>query len=253
MCRLLGVVSPRPMPLTWSLGEHLAPFEALSGLHCDGWGIAGRDRSDTLRVHRAPEPARTSRQFAEVTRTTRTDAALLHLRKASPGMDLRVANTHPFSDGRHALAHNGYCGPTGALDDLVAEAGGAPAVGSTDSERYFALVRALLVDLPPAAALLEAAERITRRAEPVALNTLLLTPDALYAMCWFDPARCGREPCGAEGYLMHYAVSRRAVLVASTGWDREVDRWSLLGNGEVVEIARRTLGVRVHSTARAAA
>lgn len=253
MCRLLGVVSPRPLPLTESVGEHLAPFEALSSLHCDGWGIASWGGEDTLQVNKAPEPARTSQRFDEIAEKTMTDAALLHLRKASPGMHLLEVNTHPFSDGHYALAHNGYCGPIDALDELVAEVGGRPAIGTTDSERYFSLVMALLEDLPPAAALLEAARRIERRANLVALNTLLLTPDALYAMCWFDPVKCENEPGGAEGYFMHYTVSRREVLVASTGWDREIDRWSLLPNGEVLEIARSTMEVNLYSQAETAA
>ena len=253
MCRLLGVVSPRPLPLAESVGEHLAPFEALSSLHCDGWGMAVWDGTGTLQVDKAPEPARTSRRFDELAEKTMTDAALLHLRKASPGMELSVANTHPFSDGVYALAHNGYCGTAADLDAVVAEVGGAPAVGTTDSERYFSIVRALLADLPPAAALLEAARRIGRAANLVALNTLLLTPDALYAMCYYDPEKCADEPGGVEGYFLHYTVSRREVIVASTGWDREIERWSPLPNGEVLEIARHTLEVNVYSRAATAA
>lgn len=253
MCRLLGVVSPRPLPLTESIGEHLAPFEALSSLHCDGWGIASWGGTDTLQVHKAPEPARTSQRFDEIAEKTMTDAALLHLRKASPGMQLRMENTHPFSDGHYALAHNGFCGTAADLDVIVAEVGGVPAVGTTDSERYFSIVMALLDDLPPAAALLEAARRIGRGANLCALNTLLLTPDALYAMCYYDPAKCENEPGGVEGYFMHYTVSRREVIVASTGWDREIDRWSQLPNGEVLEISRHTLEVNLYSPAENAA
>jgi len=253
VCRLLGVVSPRPFPLAESLGEHLAPFEALSTLHCDGWGIASWGGTDRLQVDKAPEPARTSAEFDDVVEATVTDAALLHLRKASPGMELLTVNTHPFSDGHFALAHNGYCGPTAALDELVREAAGKPAVGTTDSERYYELVMALMSDLPPAAAMLEAAWRISQRANLVALNTLLLTPDALYAMCFYDPEKCENEPGGAEGYYLHYSVSRAEVIVASTGWDRAVDRWTSLTNGDVLEIHRSTMEVNLYSRAENAA
>ena len=246
MCRLLGVVSAASNTVNNLLGEHLAPFVALSENNCDGWGIASWSAAGALTVAKAPEPARTSPEFAAEMAGTVTDTAIVHLRKASVGMANNQANTHPFFTSSIALEHNGFSGPIEVLDALVAEAGGRPAAGDTDSARFFELVLALTATLPPAQALGEAARRIAARGTVVSLNALLLTENALYALCWYDEVEVLTEPGGAEGYHLHYTRTPDQVLVASTGWDRAADRWRHLTNGQVLQVTRKTLQVAVH-------
>ena len=253
MCRLLGVVASSPNTVSNLLGEHLAPFEALSENNCDGWGLASRTADGHLEVAKAPEPARTSDEFHRRMTATVTDAAIVHLRKASVGMENTDANTHPFFEGTIALEHNGFSSPNSVLDELVAEAGGRPATGNTDSARFFELVLALTHSLPPEQALGEAGRRIAARGTVVALNSMMLTPDAVYALCWYDEVEVLTEPGGAEGYHLHYTRTPDEVLVASTGWDRAADRWTPLINGQVLEIRRDTLATVVHDVRNAPA
>ena len=58
-------------------------------------------------------------RFADWSRATRSDLGLVHLRRATLGLPVRAENTHPFTDGRLAFAHNGSISPPPALDVLL--------------------------------------------------------------------------------------------------------------------------------------
>jgi predicted glutamine amidotransferase len=246
MCRLLGVVSTGPGELTEQLGADLDRFAELSRTHCDGWGIAYWNAHDDLVSAKFPEPAQGSERFHAAVQAARTDAALLHLRKASKNMANLMDNTHPFLAGNVAFAHNGYLAPLSALDELVAKAGGRRSVGATDSERYFNLVLARLGDSGPVRALHEAAGEIVDAAEVVSLNCLLLTHDALYASARYDEkvvlAR-GEDP---DLYQLRYRVTPDHVTVASSGWLQPAP-WVPLRNGEILEVRRHDLRTSVHA------
>jgi len=261
MCRLLGVVSARPRPLTTLLREDLEPFTALSAHHCDGWGLAYRDRRDALQVRKAPETAHSSPGYRAALAGADTDAALVHLRKASPGMVNETVNTHPFTarveagagagNGRAvAFAHNGWASDTPALDAMLAAAGGPPCRGSTDSERYFGLVVAALRAAPPEVALATVGDRIHRAMRTEALNCLLLAGDSLYAYTSYDPDRqttSGDEP--ADAYQLRFRMGGGGVVVASGGWaadSGDAPEWEQLPNGQVLQIHRGDLRLSVH-------
>ena len=176
----------------------------------------------------------------------RTDAALLHLRKASVNMANSDRNTHPFLAGSVAFAHNGYLSPTSALDELVTEVGGRPSEGDTDSERYFSLVLAGLRGNGPVQALHEAANRIADAAEVVSLNCLLLTHDALYASARYDEKVIEAQDGDVRSYELRYRVTGDHVTVASSGWAQPAP-WTPLVNGQILEVRRRDLRTSVHS------
>jgi predicted glutamine amidotransferase len=226
------------------LGDNLAPFAALSESHCDGWGEASWTDGGRLAVEKEPARAATSDQFESAMTATVTDAALLHLRRASAGMVNQVVNTHPFTDGQIAFAHNGWCGPTEVLDRLVAEVGGQPCDGDTDSERYFRLVAAELARDEPEFAIPRAAARIAANAEFEALNALLLTPTALYAYSFFNEEAMRKRGVAEDTYDLHYSIEDSQVTIASTGWDRNPDRWTALPKGAVLEVMRTEHGRR---------
>ncbi|MCU1586325.1 MAG: egtC 2 [Microbacteriaceae bacterium] len=238
MCRLLGVVSSSSGSLRNMLGDNLAPFSALSESHCDGWGEASWTDSGRLTVEKEPVRAATSDRFASTMTGTVTDAALLHLRRASAGMVNQVGNTHPFTDGQIAFAHNGWCGPIEELDRLVAEVGGRPCDGDTDSERYFRLVSAELAEAEPEFAIPRAAARIMASAQFEALNALLLTPTALYAYSYFNEEAMRARGVADDAYDLHYSIEDSQVTIASTGWDRDPERWTALPKGAVLEVMR---------------
>ncbi|HEX8095605.1 class II glutamine amidotransferase [Jatrophihabitans sp.] len=246
MCRLLGVVSAAPGNLAEQLGADLDRFAGLSQTHCDGWGMAYWNAEDDLVTAKYPEPAQGSRRFRAAAEAARTDAALLHLRKASKNMANVMDNTHPFHAGDVAFAHNGYLTPLSALDELVRERGGRPSVGATDSERYFNLVLAGLGGDGVVQALHEAAELIIDAAEVVSLNCLLLTRDALYASARYDEKVILARGEELELYELRYRVTPDHVAVASSGWPQPAP-WAPLRNGEILEVRRHDLRTSVHS------
>lgn len=238
MCRLLGVVAPRPLPLPALLRENLSSFTTLADHHKDGWGIAYWDRDQALQRARATDRASDSDAYAEAVRGAWTDAGILHLRRASAGLALATANTHPFVDGDIAFAHNGFAHPVEALDALVGRYGGGPSEGTTDSERYFRLVIALMRQLTPEVALLRAARLIASATKPKSLNAFMLTPAALYALRADDPERTRADRDPAAEYALHWTEEAGAVTVASTGWERHPDRWHELSRWQVLEVRR---------------
>jgi len=86
VCRLVGWVSEKPRTLAEVLGEDgLGEFTGLSRQHADGWGMAWWDAGG-LRVSTSHLPAHSSPDYPALTREVRSDAALLHLRWATPGI-----------------------------------------------------------------------------------------------------------------------------------------------------------------------
>ena len=247
MCRLLGVVSTSSQPLADVLRDDLEQFTALSCDHCDGWGLGYADEGGGYTVRKQPETAQSSAAYRAALEEARTDAAVLHLRKASPGMINTPLNTHPFTDGRVVFAHNGWCADTGALDAELARAGGPSCQGTTDSERYFGLVVAALRSVAPEVALTGVSHRINALTRTEALNCLLLTDEALYAFSSFDASRptcSGKDPVAT--YTMGYRIGPEGVVVASTGWEDPALPWEPLTNGRVLRVGRRDLHTSVH-------
>jgi predicted glutamine amidotransferase len=244
VCRLLGWATRTPTSLHRLLGhDDTVEFTELSGLHGDGWGLARRV-GDGVEVRKRADAARMSDDFALWSRATRSDLGLVHLRRATLNLRVRMENTHPFTDGRVAFAHNGSIFPPPALDELLTPAARARQIGDTDSERYFLAVLSRLEDgATPAEALRAAIAGITRTAAYTSLNCLLLTPDELYAVCFFDPA--GPPPSEPPDYYhLRFRTAGDAVVVSSSGWGRD---WQELGNGELLVVRRGSLEVTVEA------
>jgi predicted glutamine amidotransferase len=255
MCRLLGVVAATAAPIADLVPDELARFEGLSALHRDGWGVAHVAPDDQgkgePRVAKAPERASGSEGWQAAVRDTVTDAALLHIRQASPGMPLVLANTHPFLADRMAFAHNGHAHPGVTLDALVAEVGAPAPYGDTDSERYFSLVRKAAATGPVDGALLATAERIATSATATSLNGLLLTPDTLLAIAWWHaPVIRGAGDGETESdYRLWYRLASDRVVIASTGVAGEDADWRELPHGYVLTVERGSLRVRISGPA----
>jgi predicted glutamine amidotransferase len=248
MCRLLGVVSRHKAVLTELLAQDLGSFVELSSIHCDGWGVAAWDGDDSLVVDKQPGAARLEPRMTAVTDTLTSDAALLHLRKASVGMRVTANNTHPFVVGNVAFAHNGYFGPADEVDQALSDLRAPTPEGETDSERYFALVTALMSQEGPVDAILRAAETITAAAaEVVSLNAMMLTHDALYAYCQYAPgAASANLESGGSSYDLRFRTESDRVVVASTGWGETEQTWEILPQHSVLEMRRHDLAVTVH-------
>jgi predicted glutamine amidotransferase len=248
MCRLLGVVAASPAPIDRLVPDELARLEALSEVHPHGWGVASITHRG-LDACREPERAGTSATWRDVVRGTRTDAATLHIRQASPGMPHVTANTHPFVADGMAFAHNGHAHPVATLDALVAAAAAPGPSGDTDSERYFSLVRAAVPGSTTDRAVLEAASRITGAATATSLNALVLTERSLVAIAWWDEPviRGAGDGETVRDYRLWYRVAADRVVVASAFVADAAPEWRELPHGHALTVDRGTLSLRIVS------
>ena len=185
MCRLLGVVSAVPVSVCDAVGAPtLKDFVALTKIHGDGWGIADVDRpgrAPTVEV--SAGSAEEDPAFTAATTERRAVASMVHLRWATNGLAVQPQNSHPFLADGVAMAHNGSIKPMAPLDELIDEQMAATLRGTTDSERYFALIRQHRRTSPTLAEAVRRAVRQLREMYPEAsLNALLLGEGQLIAV-----------------------------------------------------------------------
>ena len=236
MCRLLSYVQADESPISGAVSDVLARFTALSAVHKDGWGVAWHTPDDEVRVDREPLTAAASPRYVDQLHTV-SDAAVLHLRQATPGIDVSAANTHPFSRDGIGFAHNGFVGPVDSFASLI-DPNLVPE-GSTDSELYFlAVLTAMRSGVAPAQALKQVAGRLVELELTFSANAMLLTADALHVVCAYVPGRqAAANP--ADYYALRYHVDAEKVIVASQGI--AFDDWTDLPNGSVLTVARSSL------------
>ena len=248
MCRLLGWAARRPTTLLDLVGvEDLHAFTELSATHCDGWGVA-RATDTGVKVHKRADAARGSRSFAPWARGHASDLGMAHLRRATMGLGVGIENTHPFTDGHVAFAHNGSVLSPASLDGLADRDMTRLRRGTTDSERYFlAVLSRLRRGVAPVDALRDTVDEIAGALPFTSLNCLLLTPEELIAACRYDPAADLEDEDPESYYRLRYRITDDAVVVSSSGWGRD---WQELGNGELLTVHRGTLEVTVVSGAR---
>lgn len=236
MCRLLGSVSRTPVTVDEVLGVDRAAFLDLARIHGDGWGHAWA--SDTgIEVRKDPGSARESAELAALTAGQAAEAAVTHLRWATLNLGVRPENTHPFTDGTVAFAHNGSIVPPSALDDLIAPDLAGQREGDTDSERFFLALLSRMKGRNPGEALTRTVEDVVASGAGVrSLNCMLLTTSTLYALCCYN-ALSEEDP---DYYPLLYRRVGETVVVASTGWTDSAG-WSVLDNGQMLSIDRTTL------------
>lgn len=234
MCRLLCYVCPAEAPAQ-AAADVLPAFTAMSAEHKDGWGIAWHS-PEGIRTIREPATAMHSSRYAEAVKAVATDAALLHLRLASPGIPVAEVNSHPFLRDGMAFGHNGFVGPVETVDTLIGP--GLEPEGTTDSERYFLAVLSRVRDGAGAGeALLKTALDLVALSDTSSANAVLLTDDALHVVCAYRP---GSQPPGrpSDYFALRYRADPDAVVVASTGVAR--DGWTDLPNRSVLSVVRAT-------------
>lgn len=260
MCRLVGWVASTPVTLQDVLGPTaVARFTHLSCVHADGWGAAWHDGHGELTVTRSGLPAREDAGFTGFAQRVASTAAMVHLRLGTPGCGHGPRNTHPFTDGPWALAHNGAFAP-GEHTDLLLEPGTRRAAGETDTERYFLALRAELAR--NGGAVPAAVDRVLDRMAQVgltasSLNALLLGPDALHVISAHDadwqattiqvwPADELASGAVLPPYFpMSYTETEHAVVAASSGIVSDQDSWAPIPNDAVLRIDTGTLRTAV--------
>jgi predicted glutamine amidotransferase len=234
MCRLLGWATREPASLLEVIGQSaLCRFTALACLHSHGWGIAWRQAGQGVCHLKETRAADQSSTFLKIATTLRATAAIVHLRLASSGLAVSLANTHPFVADEVAFAHNGYIPNPDCLLNLLPDYETARLDGETDSERYFAVLRNRIHGRFQPAGIQAVIAEVTRAADPVSLNSLLLTEDSLFGIAWHHrPGDPGGEAVAGykttDYYDMSYTYTSERFIVASGGWQEE--GWSKLSN-----------------------
>ncbi len=260
MCRLLGYVSGEPGSAVEGLGAaEFQTFTSLSALHGDGWGMAwSRPGGTGIDVATSPLAAAEDPAYSTLASRALGRAGLVHLRWATDGLAVQPTNTHPFTDGTYALAHNGSISPIDALEALLSQTSAARLEGTTDSERYFRLVlQCIEADGDERTGLVHAVGLLHEHFPEASLNALFLTPAHLYAVHVNSRAATPlddlREVFGSDDAIPHghaaayfdmaYKVSPTAVHVISSGLPGEgwvpVPRDSILA----VDLASREVDV----------
>jgi predicted glutamine amidotransferase len=243
---MIGVVAGAETPLRTLLEPVLEPFRSLSAEHNHGWGSAAWSGGE-LTTTRDVQSALRSPAF-DRTIATETDAAIVHLRMATDSLSVGLQNTHPFVADGMAFVHNGAFAPVAALDELIGPDLLATARGETDSERYFLLIRRLLEERGPIAAVTAAAAAIRERAMTFAsLNCLLLTEKSLYAYAEEDPASEVSRRRGPDFFRLRYHAGAGRVLVGSSGIPQPDGDWQVVPYGQVLEVDRESLRVTLHN------
>lgn len=257
MCRLLGVVSATPISVSRAVGERvLDDFVALTKIHGDGWGVARvRLPGHDPRIEVSAGSAAADPHFAAATHDQRSAASLVHLRWATTGIPVRSENSHPFLADRIAMAHNGSIKPIAAIDELLTPEIAATIRGSTDSERYFGLIRQHRAAAPDLAEAVRRAVSQLREVFPVAsLNALVLGEDQLIAVHAHARSRLPDEDIAEitaanlpaehlEDYFgMRWArTDQDRVVIASTGFG-DLD-WRPLESESVTAISMYDLSM----------
>jgi predicted glutamine amidotransferase len=246
MCRLAGYVSGDPSTLSAMLGPSAPNFRDLGRRNPHGWGVAFHEAgSRTLRRMRESIPITTSALFEKVAVGQQMQSMILHMRDATPGLPVALQNTHPFTTGELAFAHNGAVSLPG-LEALLPDA--AVLEGDTDSERYFALVAdGIRRGATAAQAVRSAAEAILESGIAyTSLNAVLLTPEELVAICQFDIVARPAEQA-AEQFALRLDVRDGLVGVVSGGWDGAPR--TRLANGTLIRIELGTAAMHFEDVA----
>lgn len=231
--------------------DGFAEFTGLAALHSDGWGKGWYEGSEP-RLRKAPESAEYAPEYAKLAYEMLGDLGLVHLRWATPGLEISDRNTHPFRHGPYLMAHNGAIHPQHRLPEILPDPWHEHRTGTTDSEFYFLAIMSRLEenggDLP--AAIAGTTAHIEEQFAPASLNAILLTPERLYAINWHDSAKVAEADLRKRGWVggpedvlayldLRYRVTPEAVVVASTGWPQ--DGWHLLPNRSLLVVDRGTL------------
>ena len=141
MCRLYGFLATEPTRLECSLVSAQNALQVQSDRdgrgvrNADGWGIAhwvGDDRE----VIKSRMPAFADDQFAEIASSIWSESAIAHVRAATVG-GVSEDNTHPFTFGTWAFAHNGTIPAFEHVATRLDIGPYGPPDGETDSELAF--------------------------------------------------------------------------------------------------------------------
>jgi predicted glutamine amidotransferase len=175
MCRLFAAAASAPIDVSFELLRSDNSILRQSEKHDSGWGSVYYGSDGEPEVHRFPHAAHADETFDEAT-SGHSRLIMVHVRRATIG-DLKLENTHPFSDGRYTFCHNGTILKAAKLVPLAER---APA-GDTDSERFFNLLMTGFDSDDVIGSLRRTAARVCEECRFSALNFIFCDGKRLYA------------------------------------------------------------------------
>jgi predicted glutamine amidotransferase len=277
MCRLLAYACREARSVADVLGPaELANFRQLSHLHHDGWGMSWLEEMDSrgqpapsgsaseavvgpgpLQVKRSTVPAFEDPEFEAWAQRPLGRAGLVHLRWATPGLDVNEANTHPFLAAGWAFAHQGSIQGPERLDDLLAPHWAGQRRGTTDSERYFfLLLQSIEQENDLVRGVQNAVRDVTKTCGPASLNAILLSPSALVFVHGRDDVGSPApehmmEAAGSiprdhlDNYLkIRYRHLGDGLVVASSGLSR--DGWEEVQPSSLLHVDLAEMSMSIH-------
>ncbi len=239
MCRLLGFTSTERKSFYDVVGSEFDTFVKLSAEHKDGWGLAfdGHIQKDLKAAHESPELTDSARSIA-------TKGALLHLRQASKGISVDIDNNHPFTHETITFMHNGTILPGDAAEQFIASKYKSLVQGTTDSERYFYALISMVDEVGLVEGVRKTVNQIRANANYSSLNIIVQTPDALIAVCEFNPENKS-EWSSEDHYELRFKKDGTDLVIASTGWGNS--DWQHLDNHQMLVVDRSTLEYSISS------
>ncbi len=236
MCRLLGYSSPTATTFGQAVGKNFDQFVSLAKDHCDGWGIATTD-NHKAELYKEPVAANKSEHFKEQLEKHKSNAALLHLRRATEGMPVTENNTHPFTYQDITFIHNGSISPFDCLDPLIDKKYLSLAKGTTDSERYFLYLLTQIEKHGFVEGVKEGLTYIKNNCSYSSINMMIINSEYFIAACIYNQDKIPEKfKNDTDYYHLKYTKKDGQIVVASSGWNQE--GWSELPNGSVLVVER---------------
>jgi len=243
MCRLLGFVSDSKSNFTELLGNDFQEFVELSKVHSDGWGISNIGSDEKVaQMTREPVMAATSGKFKDKIANLSTDGALLHIRWATPGLPIKVENSHPFIYKDITFTHNGAIRPATALNNEIDPKYLALCQGDTDSERYFYYILTEIDKSDFITGIKNAVNYVRKNQEYSSINGMVMNEDYYVVIAEYDlmeiPAIFTEDY-----YELRFKKSQESVIVGSSGWNQA--GWEILPNHHLLVVNRKTLNIEI--------
>ncbi|WP_157887690.1 class II glutamine amidotransferase [Frondihabitans sp. PAMC 28766] len=240
-------------------------LERQSARNADGFGIGAFGIDGAATVDKGVLPAYEDPGFVREAHELIGTTFVAHVRHATTGA-VAATNSHPFTQDDRLFAHNGALGDLPRLEARLQDLDAMGLVhGDTDSERFFALITALIRahDGHVEAGITEAVAWVVAHLTVVSLNFVLATATDLWAFRHpaLDTLFVLERPAGGTGAQdaeagrtvpgdgldargSHLAVrsapldSTPSVVVASERMDDE-DGWRAVEPGHLIHVDRR--------------
>ena len=108
MCRVLGIVSKKPISPIYFFKDAKNSLIELSKYHCHGWGVAWYE-NNKLKVYKEPIAAYKSSNLEKIVKEIRSCLILAHIRRKSKKFRYNpcLEDTHPFFYQKYCFVHNG--------------------------------------------------------------------------------------------------------------------------------------------------